>query len=108
MRFMNEEERTRQLFEERLRQAEEEQQKPQPDLYMQRSTGCLIGGILGPILLSALLFIGKVFYPEDAAGGPLAYLFLFVVAVPVGGIFTAIISPFVVSWAMKLRKRNRH
>ena len=104
---MNEEERTRQLFAEQLRQAKEDQREPQPDLYMQRSTGCLIGGILGPIFLSALLFIGDVFYPEDAAGGPLAYLFLFVVAVPIGGIFSAVISPFVVSWVTKLWKRNR-
>ena len=106
MLFMNEEERTRQLFEEHLRQAEEEQQTPQPDLYMQRSTGCLLGGILGPVFLSALLFLGGVFYPEDAAGGPLAYLFLFVVAVPIGGIFTAVISPFVVSWVTKLWRRK--
>jgi hypothetical protein len=99
---MNEEERKWQQFEEHLRQAEEEQQKPQPDLFFQRSIGCLIGGILGPVFLFGLLYINALLNPEAEAGGLLSYLIAFIMAVPIGGISTAILSPFIVKWVRKL------
>jgi hypothetical protein len=104
---MDEEERKWQLFEEHMRQVEEKQQKPQPDLFFQRSIGCFIGGILGPVLLVALLFVDAVLHPDAEAGGPLAYLILFVMAVPIGGIFTAVLSPLIVKWVKKLWGRSR-
>jgi hypothetical protein len=105
--FMDEKERKWQLFEEHMRQVEEEQQRPHPDLFFQRSIGCFIGGILGPMLLFALFCIDAYFHPDEEAGGILFYLFIFVMAVPVGGIFTAILSPFIVRSVKNLWRRNR-
>lgn len=104
---MNDEERKWQLFEERMRQFEQKQLTTRPDLFFQRSTGCFIGGILGPVILFALFYTDAILHPNEEAGGILAYFFAFVMAVPVGGIITATLSPFIVRWVKKLWQRNR-
>jgi hypothetical protein len=94
MRFMNEE-GNRQRFEEHMRQVEEEQNRKQPDLSFQRSTGCIIGGILGPALLTALLFLAAAMSPDNSGGSPIAFLILVLMAIPVGGAFGALLTPFI-------------
>ncbi len=103
---MDDEERKWQRFEEYVRQVEEEQQGPQPDLFFQRSIGCFIGGILGPVLLFGLFCISATLYPNEPVGDPLALLILLIMAVPVGGIFFAIMSPLIVKWINEVLGRN--
>lgn len=94
-----------QQFLNHMKQAEEELNQPQPDFFFQRSIGCFIGGLLGPIVLIALLFVDERLHPDAEAGGLLVFMLLFIIAVPVGGAFTALISPFVVRQVKKLWKR---
>ena len=90
---MNEEEKNWQLF---VNQAEEEQQKPHPDLFTQRGVGCLVGGVLGPSVLIALLFLAEALHPNESGGSSIMFFLFLLIAVPVGGIIGAVLSPFVV------------
>jgi hypothetical protein len=100
---MNEEERKWREFEEYVKQVEEEQAQKQPDLYLQRSIGCLIGGILGPLSLIALVFVSAIWYPE-AGGSSVAFFFWCLIAVPVGGVLGAVFSPFIARMTSSLAR----
>ena len=103
---MNEDEAEKwQRFEAHMKQAEAEQKQRQPDVFWQRSIGCFIGGLLGPILLTALLSVDMSLHPDEEAGSPLAYFFLLAITVPICGVFTALITPFIVRQIKKLWKR---
>ena len=93
--FMDEEERKWKQFEQDMRQLAEEQEMKHPDLFILRSIGCFIGGILGPVLLVAFVFLASAIYPEN--GGSNVMLFLcMLIAIPIGGGLGAFLIPFVV------------
>ena len=92
---MNEEERKWKQWEEFVKQAEEEQAEKQNDFFFLRILGCFIGGILGPLLLVAFVFLASIWYPHNG-GNSVVFFFFGLIAVLVGGVLGAVLSPTVV------------
>ena len=74
------------------------------DRFYLGSCGCFVGGVLGPLLLFALLGFAESRSP-DSGGGPLGYLFVFLVAAILGGGLGAVLFPFIVSKLLSFRKK---
>lgn len=108
MQLMNDEDQKWQQYKESLSQIEKQlkkQEEPNPDLYLQRSLGCFVGGLLGPIFCIAIIAVNEAFYPVEDSGS-FNYLFAFVLSVPVSGISIAMLCPLLVKWMRKLFKRK--
>jgi hypothetical protein len=87
-----------------VKQVEEEQAKKQPDLFFQRSIGCFIGGILGPLSLVALILLAAALHPDESGGSPVMFFLFMLIAVPVGGVLGAVFSPLIVRMISSLTR----
>ena len=90
--LMNEDEEKWKQWEEFVKQAEKEQAERHNDFFFLRIFGCFIGGILGPLLLIALVFALN----PTGSGSPIVFFFFFLIAVLVGGVLGAALSPTIV------------
>ena len=104
--FTMDEEEKWQQFEEGVKQAEWKQERRHPDLFVLRSIGCLVGGLLGPLLLFAFIALASIIYPHNG-GSPVMFLLWMLITIPIGGGLGALLIPFVVKWINNFTSRNK-
>ena len=100
---MKDEEKDWQLFVEEQR---EEWQQKKPDSVLQNFFGCLIGGLLGPLLLIGSLLLVSMIRPDQTSGSPIFFLYL-LLAVPIGGMIGVALSSSVMRFINSFKRNNR-
>jgi|GEM_PF-5255229 len=66
-----------------------------------RAVGCLLGGILGPLVMFGLFYLDAFLHPNEEAGGILGYFFLLLISIPAGAILLAIFAPLLLKLIVK-------